>query len=247
MLARGGAGRRPLAGRTRRNERGRRIAVCPAARDEACDGRCRGGFSACLPPAGNRAEELGMAARRPLDDAGRRLSAAARRGAGVLSLRRGAAAGRVVRSLCTLRQDAARGAARRLGGGHQFGIETDLSRPLRARSPAGLSGGRGLRHDCEGSRAPLRDVGRRGRRAGAGHEIQSEILCRGFGGRGDARRGQRRNGDQTRRRRPHRAAPPGRAGEARQAYGIDRNLRAGSSSWTNASTRSSPTSKNAST
>ena len=68
--------------------------------------------------------------------------------------------------------------------------------------------------------------------------------------------GQRRNGDQTRRRRPHRAAPPGRAGEARQAYGIDRNLRcadgylpprrlrgAGSSSWTNASTRSSPTSK----
>lgn len=77
------------------------------------------------------------------------------------------------------------------------------------RSPAGLSGGRGLRHDCEGSRAPLRDVGRRGRRAGAGHEIQSEILCRGFGGRGDARRGQRRNGDQTRRRRPHRAAPPG--------------------------------------
>ena len=166
-----------------------------------------------------------MAARRPLDDAGRRLSAAARRGAGVLSLRRGAAAGRVVRSLCTLRQDAARGAARRLGGGHQFGIEADLSRPLRARSPAGLSGGRGLRHDCEGSRAPLRDVGRRGRRAGAGHEIQSEILCRGFGGRGDARRGQRRNGDQTRRRRPHRAAPPGRAGEARQAYGIDRNLR----------------------
>ena len=42
-----------------------------------------------------------------------------------------------------LRQDAARGAARRLGGGHQFGIEADLSRPLRARSPAGLSGGRG--------------------------------------------------------------------------------------------------------
>ena len=102
------------------------------------------GASACPPPAGNRAEELGMAARRPLDDAGRRLSVAARRGAGVLSLRRGAAAGRVVRSLCTLTaRRAARGAARRLGGGHQFGIETDLSRPLRARSPAGLLAGEG--------------------------------------------------------------------------------------------------------
>lgn len=127
-------------------------------------------------------KELGMAARRPLDDAGRRLSAAARRGAGVLSLRRGAATGRVVQAYApygkTLRVVLPDGSEVVINSGSKL-IYPDRFGPDRRQVFLAGEGYATIAKD----RAPLRDVGRRGRRAGAGHEIQSEILCRGFGGR----------------------------------------------------------------